>query len=81
STFTPDTSQSPERKFQPVDYLFGSGVLAGNAFVFPHQIINLRTNNCATLVLPYVNSLAIDCMAKHNNWGLIILPLSKLDYS
>nr|WAB71078.1 polyprotein [Coxsackievirus A13] len=81
STFTPDTSDTPKREFQPVDYLFGCGVLAGNAFVFPHQIINLRTNNCATLVLPYVNSLAIDCMAKHNNWGIVILPLSKLDYN
>ncbi|ABM54523.1 polyprotein [Coxsackievirus A20] len=68
------------RKFCPIDYLFGCGVLTGNAFVFPHQIINLRTNNSATLVLPYVNSLAIDCMAKHNNWGLVIIPLSKLQF-
>ncbi|ABM54530.1 polyprotein [Coxsackievirus A20] len=68
------------RKFCPIDYLFGCGVLTGNAFVFPHQVINLRTNNSATLVLPYVNSLAIDCMAKHNNWGLAIIPLSKLQF-
>nr|WAB71074.1 polyprotein [Coxsackievirus A20] len=68
------------RKFCPIDYLFGCGVLTGNAFVFPHQIINLRTNNSATLVLPYVNSLAIDCMAKHNNWGLVIIPLSRLQF-
>nr|QID05720.1 polyprotein [Coxsackievirus A20] len=68
------------RKFCPIDYLFGCGVLTGNAFVFPHQIINLRTNNSATLVLPYVNSLAIDCMAKHNNWGLVVIPLSKLQF-
>ncbi|ABM54528.1 polyprotein [Coxsackievirus A20] len=73
-------SAQASRKFCPIDYLFGCGVLAGNAFVFPHQIINLRTNNSATLVLPYVNSLAIDCMAKHNNWGLAIIPLSKLQF-
>lgn len=77
-TFTASTQAT--RKFCPIDYLFGCGVLTGNAFVFPHQIINLRTNNSATLVLPYVNSLAIDCMAKHNNWGLAIIPLSKLQF-
>ncbi|ABM54526.1 polyprotein [Coxsackievirus A20] len=73
-------STQASRKFCPIDYLFGCGVLTGNAFVFPHQIINLRTNNSATLVLPYVNSLAIDCMAKHNNWGIAIIPLSKLQF-
>ncbi|ABU41836.1 polyprotein [enterovirus C102] len=78
SSFTAATQAS--RKFCPIDYLFGCGVLVGNAFVFPHQIINLRTNNSATIVLPYVNSLAIDCMAKHNNWGLAIIPLSELKF-
>nr|ACF16830.1 polyprotein [Poliovirus 1] len=82
NTFTPDNNQeSPARKFCPVDYLFGNGTLLGNAFVFPHQIINLRTNNCATLVLPYVNSLSIDSMAKHNNWGIAILPLAPLNFA
>nr|AIB00476.1 polyprotein [Poliovirus 1] len=81
-TFTPDDNQtSPARRFCPVDYLFGNGTLLGNAFVFPHQIINLRTNNCATLVLPYVNSLSIDSMAKHNNWGIAILPLAPLNFA
>nr|CAD23059.1 polyprotein [Poliovirus 1] len=81
-TFTPDNNQtSPARRFCPVDYLFGNGTLLGNAFVFPHQIINLRTNNCATLVLPYVNSLSIDSMVKHNNWGIAILPLAPLNFA
>nr|AIB00475.1 polyprotein [Poliovirus 1] len=81
-TFTPDDNQtSPARGFCPVDYLFGNGTLLGNAFVFPHQIINLRTNNCATLVLPYVNSLSIDSMVKHNNWGIAILPLAPLNFA
>ncbi|AAQ02679.1 polyprotein [Coxsackievirus A17] len=79
--FTASSRTNPTRKFCAVDYLLGCGVLAGNAFVFPHQIINLRTNNCATLVLPYVNSLAIDSMTKHNNWGIAIIPLSKLDFA
>nr|AGV79289.1 polyprotein [Poliovirus 1] len=82
STFTPDNNQtSPARRFCPVDYLFGNGTLLGNAFVFPHQIINLRTNNCATLVLPYVNSLSIDSMVKHNNWGIAIIPLAPLNFA
>nr|ANV28232.1 polyprotein [Poliovirus 1] len=81
-TFTPDNNQtSPARRFCPVDYLFGNGTLLGNAFVFPHQIINLRTNNCATLVLPYVNSLSIDSMVKHNNWGIAIVPLAPLNFA
>nr|AIB00483.1 polyprotein [Poliovirus 1] len=81
-TFTPDDNQTtPARRFCPVDYLFGNGTLLGNAFVFPHQIINLRTNNCATLVLPYVNSLSIDSMVKHNNWGIAILPLAPLNFA
>nr|ANV28235.1 polyprotein [Poliovirus 1] len=81
-TFTPDNNQtSPARRFCPVDYLFGNGTLLGNAFVFPHQIINLRTNNCATLVLPYVNSLSIDSMVKHNNWGIAIIPLAPLNFA
>nr|AGS09871.1 polyprotein [Poliovirus 1] len=81
-TFTPDNNQtSPARRFCPVDYLFGNGTLLGNAFVFPHQIINLRTNNCATIVLPYVNSLSIDSMVKHNNWGIAIIPLAPLNFA
>nr|QAA77674.1 polyprotein [Human enterovirus] len=79
--YNPSAETTEARAFAAVDYLLGCGVLAGNAFVFPHQIINLRTNNCATLVLPYVNSMAIDCMAKHNNWGIAILPLAELDFA
>nr|WPN77705.1 polyprotein [Coxsackievirus A21] len=75
------TDASQGRQFAALDYLLGSGVLAGNAFVYPHQIINLRTNNSATIVVPYVNSLVIDCMAKHNNWGIVILPLAPLAFA
>nr|AIB00630.1 polyprotein [Poliovirus 3] len=82
SQFNKDNAlTSPKREFCPVDYLLGCGVLLGNAFVYPHQIINLRTNNSATIVLPYVNALAIDSMVKHNNWGIAILPLSPLDFA
>nr|1Z7S_2 Chain 2, Human COXSACKIEVIRUS A21 [Coxsackievirus A21]1Z7Z_2 Chain 2, human coxsackievirus A21 [Coxsackievirus A21]7TQS_b Chain b, VP2 [Coxsackievirus A21]7TQS_f Chain f, VP2 [Coxsackievirus A21]7TQS_j Chain j, VP2 [Coxsackievirus A21]7TQS_n Chain n, VP2 [Coxsackievirus A21]7TQS_r Chain r, VP2 [Coxsackievirus A21]7TQT_b Chain b, VP2 [Coxsackievirus A21]7TQT_f Chain f, VP2 [Coxsackievirus A21]7TQT_j Chain j, VP2 [Coxsackievirus A21]7TQT_n Chain n, VP2 [Coxsackievirus A21]7TQT_r Chain r len=82
NTYNPSNTDASEgRKFAALDYLLGSGVLAGNAFVYPHQIINLRTNNSATIVVPYVNSLVIDCMAKHNNWGIVILPLAPLAFA
>nr|ACT31466.1 polyprotein [Enterovirus C96] len=81
SQYTPGASTDTAREFCPIDYLFGSGVLFGNAFVYPHQIVNLRTNNSATLVLPYVNSLSIDCMARHNNWGIVIIPVVPLDFT
>nr|ALC74272.1 polyprotein [Enterovirus C96] len=81
SQYVPGETTEVAREFCPIDYLFGSGVLFGNAFIFPHQIINLRTNNSATLVLPYVNSLSIDCMARHNNWGIVIIPVVPLDFA
>ncbi|AER29982.1 polyprotein [Coxsackievirus A22] len=79
SQFIPSSDTEAKNKFAPWDWLLGCGVMAGNITVYPHQIINLRTNNCATLVLPYVNSVATDCMAKHNNWGLVIMPFVQLD--
>ncbi|QCP69019.1 polyprotein [Enterovirus C96] len=81
SQYMPASTIEEARRFSPIDYLFGSGVLFGNAFIYPHQIINLRTNNSATLVLPYVNSLSIDCMARHNNWGIVIIPVVPLDFA
>nr|AFJ19134.1 polyprotein [Enterovirus C109] len=80
ASFTPSAEDGKKNTFAPVDWLLGCGVMAGNITVFPHQIINLRTNNCATLVLPYVNSSATDSMAKHNNWGIVILPFVPLQY-
>lgn len=80
NTFVPDDTLPGKNKFAPLDWLLGCGVMAGNITVFPHQIINLRTNNCATLVLPYVNSVVTDSMAKHNNWGLVVMPFVPLDY-
>ncbi len=49
--------------------------------LFPHQFINLRTNNSATLILPYVNSSPMENAASHNYWTLAIVQVSGLTYS
>lgn len=43
--------------------------------LFPHQFINLRTNNSATIILPYVNSVPAECAVTHNYWSLVIVPI------
>lgn len=49
-------------------------------FIFPHQIINLRSNNCATIIVPYVSPNPMECPAAHDNWTLVVYPLSILSY-
>nr|CAA24446.1 unnamed protein product [Poliovirus 1] len=79
-TFTPDNNQtSPARS----SARWITSLEMARCWGMPlcsAQIINLRTNNCATLVLPYVNSLSLDSMVKHNNWGIAILPLAPLNF-
>lgn len=55
-----------------------NGTLFGNIQIFPHQMINLRTNNSATIVVPYINCLPMDNMLRHNNLTLMIIPIVKL---
>ncbi|ACK37411.1 polyprotein [rhinovirus B79] len=54
------------------------GTLLGNLLIFPHQFINLRTNNTATIIVPYMNSVPIDSMTRHNNISLMVIPISPL---
>ncbi|AWK02676.1 polyprotein [Rabovirus A] len=49
--------------------------------VFPHQFINLRTNNCATLVLPYMSPNPMENPASHSPWTIAIIPIATLNYS
>nr|UFT26789.1 polyprotein [rhinovirus A1B] len=65
---------------QPSDdsWLNFDGTLLGNLLIFPHQFINLRSNNSATLIVPYVNAVPMDSMLRHNNWSLVIIPISPL---
>nr|BEL64050.1 polyprotein [Enterovirus G] len=54
------------------------GTSLANALVYPHQWINIRTNNSATLVLPYINSIPMDSPIRHSNWSLMIIPIVPL---
>ncbi|ABO69373.1 polyprotein [rhinovirus A64] len=67
--------------YQPSDdaWLNFDGTLLGNITIFPHQFINLRSNNSATLILPYVNAVPMDSMLRHNNWSLVIIPICPLE--
>ncbi|MCL8579081.1 hypothetical protein NAB26_18400, partial [Proteus mirabilis] len=59
----------------------GMGVGVGNLTIFPHQWINLRTNNSATIVMPYINSVPMDNMFRHYNFTLMIIPFVPLDFT
>ncbi|ABF51181.1 polyprotein [rhinovirus B35] len=54
------------------------GTLLGNLLIFPHQFINLRTNNTATIIVPYMNSVPMDSMTRHNNVSLMVIPIAPL---
>nr|AWK02685.1 polyprotein [Apodemus agrarius picornavirus] len=49
--------------------------------LFPHQFVNLRTNNSATLILPYMNSVPAENAITHNYWMIALLPIVPLQYS
>ncbi|AFB78146.1 polyprotein [Canine picornavirus] len=49
--------------------------------LFPHQLINLRTNNSATLILPYVNASPSENPLSHNFWTVFITPVVPLSYN
>nr|UYI58729.1 polyprotein [Rattus argentiventer mosavirus]UYI58730.1 polyprotein [Rattus argentiventer mosavirus]UYI58731.1 polyprotein [Rattus argentiventer mosavirus]UYI58732.1 polyprotein [Rattus argentiventer mosavirus] len=47
-------------------------------FVFPHQILNCRTNTTVDLILPYVNFLPTSAYGYHQAWTIIIMVLTPL---
>nr|NP_740480.1 capsid protein 1B [Porcine sapelovirus 1] len=49
--------------------------------IFPHQIINLRTNNSATIVYPYTNCTPAGFGLAHNFVTLVIRVLVPLKYN
>lgn len=55
-----------------------NGTLLGNLTIFPHQLINLRTNNSSTIVVPYINCTPMDNMLRHNNVSLVVVPICPL---
>lgn len=62
-------------------YVLDCGVPLSQALVFPHQWINLRTNNCATIVVPYINALPFDSAINHSNFSLAVIPVCPLKYN
>lgn len=49
--------------------------------IFPHQFINLRTNNAATVIVPYVNVCPQSCPVVHSPWSVVIAVIVPLSYS
>lgn len=46
--------------------------------VYPHQILNLRTNTTCDLEVPYVNVCPTSSWTQHANWTLVIAVLTPL---
>nr|BCD33953.1 polyprotein [Enterovirus G] len=59
-------------------YNLEDGTSIANSLIYPHQWINLRTNNSATLVLPYANAIPMDSPIRHSNWSLMVIPVVPL---
>nr|NP_740392.1 VP2 polypeptide [Rhinovirus A]6SK7_B Chain B, VP2 capsid protein [Human rhinovirus 89 ATCC VR-1199] len=74
----PSRTSSDNKRPSDDSWLNFDGTLLGNLPIYPHQYINLRTNNSATLILPYVNAVPMDSMLRHNNWSLVIIPICPL---
>nr|QAA77677.1 polyprotein [Human enterovirus] len=62
-------------------YVLDSGIPLSQALIFPHQWINLRTNNCATIVMPYVNCIPFDSALNHCNFSLVVIPIAPLAFN
>lgn len=59
--------------------------LAGNKYypyqqltIFPHQFINLRSNNSATVIVPFMNPNPMTSPLLHNPWTVCVIPIVPL---
>nr|AXG50466.1 polyprotein [enterovirus B79] len=78
-TFTANKEEGTSKTVQAAVCNAGMGVGVGNLTIYPHQWINLRTNNCATIVMPYINCVPMDNMNRHYNFTLMVIPFVPLD--
>nr|AUN27640.1 polyprotein [Coxsackievirus A16] len=62
-------------------YVLDAGIPLSQLTVCPHQWINLRTNNCATIIVPYMNTVPFDSALNHCNFGLLVIPVVPLDFN
>nr|UWX36902.1 polyprotein [Bovine picornavirus] len=72
--------QEPEGDIEPIPDNFYSRYPKAQLTIFPHQLINLRTNNSATIVMPYFNCVPSENGLTHNYWTLAIVPFVPLQY-
>nr|WFG77329.1 MAG: polyprotein [Bat picornavirus 7] len=49
--------------------------------VYPHQFINIRSNNSATIIWPYTNAVPAENPLTHNPVALLLIPITRLEYS
>ncbi|AAL69622.2 polyprotein [enterovirus A125] len=74
------TQPGPSGEDLAYPYVLDAGIPLSQLTIAPHQWINLRTNNCATIVMPYVNCVPFDSALNHCNFGLFVIPVAPLDY-
>nr|UVH30897.1 polyprotein [Bovine picornavirus] len=73
--------EEPDSDIQNIPDTFHQTYPKAQCTIFPHQIINIRTNNAATIVMPYFNCVPSENGLTHNYWTLAIIPLVPLSYS
>nr|YP_010808975.1 VP2 [Bovine picornavirus] len=73
--------QEPTADVEEIPENFHQTYPKAQCTIFPHQIINIRTNNAATIVMPYFNCVPSENGLTHNYWTLAIIPLVPLQYS
>ncbi|QEA08637.1 polyprotein [Cardiovirus B] len=86
--FTMDTQwQTPQMTPVGVRYDGRTGYFALNHqnywqwMVYPHQILNLRTNTSVDLEVPYTNIAPTSSWTQHANWTLVVAVLTPLQYA
>ncbi|ACD67870.1 polyprotein [Rat theilovirus 1] len=86
--FTMDSSwQTPQQA--PVGFRYDgrNGYFALNHqnywqwMVYPHQILNLRTNTSVDLEVPFTNIAPTSSWTQHANWTLVVAVLTPLQYA
>ncbi len=64
------------------DHSFDLGDFTPEQFLlFPHQLINPKDNNIATVRVPYVNIAPTSDTTVHNIWTAVVMVVSPLDFA
>ncbi|AHN95561.1 polyprotein [Mosavirus A2] len=57
---------------------FSTDVRPESLFLFPHQLINCRTNTSVDMILPYMNFVPTGAYGYHCQWALLFVVLTPL---